>query len=111
MLAFRRQPYLAMRLSEVALLLSVNIYLTTAQLTTEILTQQGLTATGATVMATGATVTFTPGLSTVTLSIGPGTTVTLGGSSGIPSVLASRYVSSTLELRKAISRQSVRHPV
>jgi hypothetical protein len=53
-----------------------------AQIRAEILTPQNrLTATGATVLAIGATVTFTLDVTTATVSIGPGTTLTLNGSS------------------------------
>ena len=54
---------------------------TTAQIVTETRTQNALTATGATLLATGATVTFTFDVSTVTVSIGSGTTVTLSTTS------------------------------
>jgi autotransporter adhesin len=66
-----------MRFSSIAILLAAAIYRTAAQLFTETLTVEGLTATGVTVLATGATVTFTPGFTTATVSVGPGTTVTL----------------------------------
>lgn len=53
-----------------------------AQIRTETLTAvTPLTATGATVLATGATVTFILDLTTATVSIGPGTTLTLNASS------------------------------
>ena len=82
-----------MYLPELLFWLSINcVYITWGQLTTEVLTQPGLTATGGTVLATGATVTFTPGTTTVTLSIGPGITVTVGGSAFVSTVPGSRYV-------------------
>jgi hypothetical protein len=84
----RPPSFLKMHITRIFFTLIVNFYFTAAQLVTETLTQTGLTATGATVLATGGTVTFTPGVSTVTVSIGPGGTVTLGGTS---SALSRRY--------------------
>jgi hypothetical protein len=70
-----------MYLQTIVLLLAFANF-TSAIISTETLTPQTpLTATGATVVATGVTVTFTLELTTATVSIGSGTTVTLNASS------------------------------
>lgn len=71
----------------------------TAQLSAETVTvHTPLTATGATVLATGSTVTFSLDLTTATVSKGPGTTVTLSAASSttqdIPLSISSRPISS-----------------